>query len=80
MLDLVVYGLAAAVVVFATVRGVRRHEYGWLLRFYALVLLAFGGSALMRTAPFAWLDVVFIGVVACLIGMCLVDRRYRRAA
>lgn len=80
MFDVVMYALLAAAVIFATARGLQRREYGWLLRYYALVVIAFGGMALQRAVPFEWGDEVFIAMLACFVVLAVADFRYRRAA
>ena len=74
------YALIAAVVLVATARELKWRDHGRLLRFYALVVTALGGQALVRTVPYEWADVVFIAVLACFVGLAVADLRYRRAA
>ncbi|MDA0142560.1 hypothetical protein [Solirubrobacter deserti] len=56
-------GLAAAAVIFHTVRSVRAREYGELRRYLAFVTVLFGGFGLVMIVPFEWAGLVFVAMV-----------------
>lgn len=73
-------GLAAAAVVFHTVRSVRAREYGELLRYLAFVTVLFGGFGLAMIVPFEWAGLVFVAMVLFFVTDLALRVRRERAA
>ena len=73
-------GLAAAAVVFHTVRSVRAREYGELLRYLAYVTVLFGGLGLTMVVPFEWAGLVLAAMVLYFVTDLALRVRRERAA
>lgn len=73
-------GVAAAAVVFHTVRSVRAREYGDLLRYLAFVMVLFGGLGLAMIVPFEWAGLVFVAMVLYFVTDLALRVRRGRAA